>query len=448
LKSLPLVAVVGRPNVGKSTLFNRLVGRRVAIVDSTPGVTRDRLYAPVEWGGEAFELVDTAGILAEVLGDFEIEVRQQVDAAIEQADVLLFVVDGREGPTAQEDDLVEMFRRTGKPVILAVNKIDSGVRTLPAEFHRWGFERAVAISAMEGSRIGDLLDHVTAVLPPSEARPAPLPEDAILVAVIGQPNVGKSSLVNRLSGENRMLVSDIPGTTRDPVDTPLLYHGRTLVLIDTAGLKRKMKTSVGLDYYTLLRTVHSIERCDVTILLLDSRETPNRQDLRIANMALDNGKGLILAMNKWDLVENKETNLPVKIESALKEDNPNLEFAPMVFISARTGQRVSRLLDLALEVNAERDLRIATARLNEALREAVARSHPPSVSGKHIRLLYCTQVQTSPPVIAVYSNEPDLVPEHYKRYLTRRLREHFPFTGTPLRLDFRKSARKPKEIES
>ncbi len=448
MSALPLVAVVGRPNVGKSTLFNRIIGRRVAIVDSTPGVTRDRLYATVEWNRDAFELVDTAGILAEVLGEFEVEIRQQVDAAIEQADVLLFVVDGKEGPTAQEDDLVEMFRRTGKPVVLAVNKIDSGARSFPVEFHRWGFERAVAVSAQEGVRVGDLLDLVVEALPPGEARPAPLPEDAVLVAVIGQPNVGKSSLVNRLIGENRMLVSDIPGTTRDPVDTPLVFNGRTLVLIDTAGLRRKMKTSVGLDYYTLLRTVHSIERCDVTILLFDSRETPNRQDLRIANMALDQGKGLILAMNKWDLVENKETNLPARIEKELKADNPNLEFAPMVFISARTGQRVSRLLDLALQVDDERKKTIATAQLNEALREAVARNHPPTVSGKHIRLLYCTQVQSRPPVIAVYSNEPDLVPESYKRYLQRRLRESFPFTGTPLVLDFRKSARKPKETES
>lgn len=439
------MAVVGRPNVGKSTLFNRLVGRRVAIVDSIPGVTRDRLYATVEWNCRAFELVDTAGILAELLEQFDHDVSRQVDAAVEQADILMFVVDGKEGPTAQEDDLVERFRRTGKPVILVVNKIDSGKRILPPEFHRWGFERAIAVSAEYGLRTGDMLDMLIEVLPESSAAVAKYPEDAILVAVVGQPNVGKSSLVNRMIGEQRMVVSEIPGTTRDPVDTVLQYHGRTVVLIDTAGLRRKMKTAAGLDYYTLLRTVHSIERCHVAVLLMDSREPPNRQDLRIANMAIDHGKSLIFAMNKWDLVTEKETNLPARIEKELKQDNPNFEFAPVLFISAMTGQRVSRILDLVLDVDKHRKLSVPTARLNEALRDSVARNHPPSVGGRHIRLLYCTQVQTDPPVIAVYSNEPDRVPEHYKRYLQRSLRESFPFTGTPLKLDFRKSRRKGRD---
>jgi GTPase len=437
-----MVAVIGRPNVGKSTLFNRLVGRRVAIVDSMPGVTRDRLYATIEWDRCAFQLVDTAGILTEVLEDFEMEIQQQVEAAMQQADVLLFVVDGKTGPTAEEDDLAQMLRSTGKPLVLVVNKVDGGGQAVPAEFHRWGFERAIAVSALYGTRTGDLLDLVLECMPVLSGVEAGVPEDAIQVAVIGQQNVGKSSLVNRLVGEQRMVVSDVPGTTRDPVDTLIRFHTRPIVLIDTAGLRKKMKTSSGVDYYTLLRTVYSIQRCDVAVLMLDSRVIPSRQDIRIADMAIERGKGLILALNKWDLVENKETNTPVEMEKRLKQENPQLQFAPVIFISAKTSQRVSKLLDLVVGVSDERSLLVPTPRLNEALQDIVSQNHPPSVRGRTIRLMYCTQVQIEPPTFVIYSNDPDNLPEHYRRYVLRRFREYFPFTGTPVRLFFRKSEKK------
>jgi len=439
VKSLPIVAIIGRPNVGKSTLFNRLVGRRVAITDRVPGVTRDRLYAPIEWNRRVFELVDTAGILTRVMDRFEGEVLYQVDAAIAQAEVLLFVVDSKEGPTAEDEEVVRRLRITGKPVVLTVNKIDAKGAMPLAEFHRWGFEHVCAVSAIRGTGTGDLLDVVIGCLGDYSARVLDIPDDAVRVAVIGKPNVGKSSLVNRLIGRERMLVSEQPGTTRDPVDTVIRFHSQTIVLIDTAGLRKRMKTSSGVEYFTLLRTVHSIEKCDVAVLMLDSREPISRQDLRIADLAAENGKSLILAMNKWDLVKDKQSKTTAILEKRLKEDNPHLDHVPVMFMSAASGQRVHKLLDLVKTVNEPRRQLIPTAGLNRCLQEAVKRNHPPIVSGKQIRLNYCTQVQMGPPTFLIFSNYPEKIPETYRRYLSNRFREKFSFPGAPIRLVFRKS---------
>jgi len=438
VKSLPIVAIVGRPNVGKSTLFNRLIGRRVAITDRVPGVTRDRLYATVEWNRRAFELVDTAGILTRVMERFEGEILSQVDAAIAQAEVLLLIVDSGQGPTADDEELVRRLRITGKPVVLVVNKIDLKGRVPLVEFERWGFEHVCGVSALRGTGSGDLLDVVIGCLGDYHVPVLEVPEDAVRVAVIGKPNVGKSSLVNRLIGRERMLVSELPGTTRDPVDTVIRFRSRTIVLIDTAGLRKRMKTASGVEYYTLLRTVHSIERCDIAVLLLDSREGASRQDLRIVDLVIENGKSLILALNKWDLVEDKTSNTSAILEKNLKEDNPHLGFVPVTFISALSGQRVSKLLELVETVSERRREHIPTARLNRTLEEAVKHNHPPAVSGKQIRLFYCTQVHAGPPTFVVFSNYPEKVPETYRRYLSRRFRESFPFPGTPIRLVFRK----------
>ena len=446
MKSLPKVAIIGRPNVGKSTLFNRLIGRRVAIVDITPGVTRDRLYASVEWNRRVFELIDTAGILSEILESLDTEIQLQVKLAIREADLLLFVVDARDGPTAQEEELVETLRRTGKPVVLAVNKIDLRDTVPLAEFHRWGFDKVIGISAMRGNGTGDLLDLVVDSLPAQTGVEEKLPPDAVKVAIIGKPNVGKSSLVNRILGEERMVVSEVPGTTRDPVDTVIRYYGRPLVLIDTAGLRKKMKTAAGLDYYTLLRTVSAIEHCDVAVLMLESSEGPARQDIRIADLVIGSGKSLIIAVNKWDLIENKDSNTAANLEKELKKEYPHLEYVPVIFISALISQRLGRLLQLVVDVNDQRRNIIPEENLNAVLKLAQEQYHPPAAAGRRIHFHSCRQVNAAPPVFEIVTSEPADVQENYKRYLVHRFRENFPFPGTPIRLKFLKHREKRKRI--
>ena len=423
--------------MGKSTLFNRLVGSRVAITDSIPGVTRDRLFHKVEWNGRTFELVDTAGIIIEVMEKFDGEVMAQVEAAIAQADLLMFVVDSRDGATGGDQELVESLRRTGKPVVLAVNKVDYREKFDVSEFHIWGFEHLIPVSGMRGTGSGDLLDRIVELLDFSECE---LDEDdeCSSIAIIGKPNVGKSSLTNRLIGSDRMVVSDVAGTTRDPVDTMVTYKDRPLLLIDTAGLRKSMKFEKGVEYFTLLRTVRSIENCDLAIMMIDSREGATRQDLRIAELASESGKSMILVMNKWDIFGEKETNTAARIEKDFKLDYPHLSHVPMIFLSALTGQRVERLMDLALSVLDNREIRIATSRLNEVLRSAVSRNHPPAgPAGKFIQLYYCTQVAVAPPVIVIFTNDPENIPEQYRRYLIKAFRESFPFPGTPIRIIFR-----------
>jgi GTP-binding protein len=422
--------------VGKSTLFNRLVGRRVAIVDSTPGVTRDRIYGQVEWNGRIFSLIDTAGIMDAVGEEFGKELRDQVDAAIAQADVLLFLVDAGDGPTAGDEELAGYLRRTGKPVVVGINKVDLKARTPTADFQRWGFELLMDISALRGTSSGDLLDLLVDLLPAAPGVDEVGEDAAVQLAIIGRPNVGKSSLVNKLAGEERMLVSDIAGTTRDPVDTRINFQGRELVLIDTAGLRRKMRHARGIDYYSLLRTVDCIERCEVAVMLIDAQQGLQRQELRVADMAIAAGKGMVLAINKWDLITEKETNTAAGIERGIKADYPHLSHVPVIFISALTSQRLGKLLELAVLVAEERRRVVSNSEIEAMLLRAMDKLQPPVVGGYRLQFYGGRQVGNTPPVIELFCNNPEVVPEHYRRFLQNRLREEFPFTGTPVWMHF------------
>jgi len=435
---LPVVAVVGRPNVGKSTLFNRVLGRRVAIVDDRPGVTRDRNFARADWAGHDFLIVDTGGVIEGSDEAIDRAIRTQALAAVDQADVILFVVDGKTGVHPLDEMFAEVLRRANKPVVLVVNKLDN----LPTDerhhdFWSLGMGEPVPLSALSGKGSGDLLDRVLGALP--ELVESEEESDQIRVAVVGKPNVGKSSFVNRLLGEERVVVSDVAGTTRDPVDTPMAYHGKTLVFVDTAGLRRQAKVKDSIEYYSALRTDRVVHEADVCILLVDaSEEELHAQDIRIAQTAWDAGKGVILIANKWDLVE-KETNTAPHWEKRVRERIPFLQWVPIVFASALTGQRVRKCLDLVLEVDAERQRRIETHEVNEVLERLVDRQPPPHHRGRRVKIRYATQVAVAPPTFAIFSNYPKALPKHYIRYLHNGFRDAWTFMGTPIRLRLRGS---------
>lgn len=433
--SAPTVAIIGRPNVGKSTLFNRLIGRRQAIVDAQPGVTRDRHFAAAEWNGRRFWLVDTGGLVPEATDALNRAVRSQVEAAIAESDLLLFVVDVEAGVHPADQEIAEVVRRAGRPFLLVANKADH----LPEDerhlaFYELGLGDPVAVSAGVGKSSGDLLDKIVALLPAG----AVVEEDAIHVAVVGRPNVGKSSIVNRLLGQDRLVVNDQPGTTRDSIDTPLTYQGRSIVFIDTAGLRKRAKVNEDLEFYSTLRTSRAIERADVCVLVVDATDGMHVQDLRIANDAWDKGAGVIVAVNKWDLIEDKDSNTAVRGERELREKAPFLEFVPFVYVSAKTGQRVTRLFDLILTVAEERHKRVPTAEVNRVLEDLVQRQQPPQPVGESVRLFYATQIGTAPPRFAVVANRPEAIPESYTRYLAKGFREAWEFTGAPLNIKFRR----------
>ena len=434
-QALPVVAVVGRPNVGKSTFFNRILGRRQAIVEDVPGVTRDRNFAQAEWAGHHFFIVDTGGLETETDEPMAAAVRRQVMAAIEEADVLVFVVDGKTGPHPVDERIAEILRRSNRPVVLVVNKMDK----LPADlghhdFWVLGLGEPHPVSALSGRGSGDVLDAIVSRLPET---PVELAEDDTLrVAVIGKPNVGKSSFVNRLLGEERMVVTDVAGTTRDSVDTPLRYHGRTLMFIDTAGLRRQSRIGEGLEYYSALRTARAIERADVCLLLIDATEEVHVQDLRVAEKAWAAGCGLIIVANKWDLVD-KDESTAAAYERHLRERAPTLRWVPVIFTSALSGQRVQRTLDLILEVEAERSRRIPTHEVNEVVQGLVEKQPPPHHRGQQVKILFATQAETEPPTFVIFTNLPKGIPEHYVRYLKNGFRNRWGFLGAPLRLRFR-----------
>lgn len=441
-RELPAVAVVGRPNVGKSTFFNRVLGQRLAIVEDVPGVTRDRNFARAEWAGRPFYLVDTGGIETDTDEPMAVAIRQQVLAAIEEADVLVFMVDGKVGVHPMDERIAEMLRRSGRPVVLVVNKMDRIPEdTSHLDFWTLGLGEPLPVSSMSGKGSGDVLDAIVAHFPDA---PAEVQEDdgVLHVAVIGKPNVGKSSFINRLLGEERMVVSDVAGTTRDSVDTPMRYHGRTLVFIDTAGLRRQARIDEKLEYYSALRTARAIERADVCLLLIDSTEEIHAQDLKIADRAWEAGCGLIVVANKWDLVE-KDANTAVAFERHLRERSRSLRHVPVLFTSALTGQRVHKALELVLEVAAERSRRISTSEVNDVVAELAQRQPPPHYRGQTVKLLYATQVDASPPTFVVFTNQPKGIPEHYVRYLDNGFRERWGFTGTPIRIRIR-GRREPK----
>lgn len=437
--SAPTVAIIGRPNVGKSTLFNRLIGRREAIVDERPGVTRDRHFAAAEWNGRRFWLVDTGGLLPGAADPLNRAVRAQVEQAVAESDVVLFLVDIEDGVHPADLEIAQYLRKARRPILLVANKADR----LPDEtrhlaFYELGLGDPFPVSAAVGKSTGDLLDQVVELLPAAGAAPD---EAAIHVAVVGRPNVGKSSLVNRLLGRDRVVVAEEPGTTRDAIDTPFDYRDRRLVFIDTAGLRKRSKVEDDIEFYSTLRTARAIERADVCVLVVDAADGMHVQDLRIANDAWERGAGVIVAVNKWDLIEDKDSNTAVRGERELKARAPFLAFIPFLYVSAKTGQRVPRLLDLILTVAEEREKRVPTAEVNRVLEELIGRQQPPQPVGASVRLFYATQIGTAPPQFAVVASRPEAIPESYTRYLANGFREAWEFTGAPLNIKFRRKRR-------
>ena len=430
--SAPVIALIGRPNVGKSALFNRIIGENSAIVSEEPGTTRDRHFARADWNGRQFWLVDTGGLTDDPHIPMDLEIRRQVLQAIEEADLLLLVVDAKAGLHPSDVRVVDLLRESRKPWVLVANKVDDPRTTDFYEFYELGAGDPIPVSAVNGKNSGDLLDAVVARIPQS----AEEEKDALRVAVIGRPNVGKSSIINRLLGEERLVVADSAGTTRDAIDTPMSYHGRTIVFVDTAGLRRQSKVEDGIEFYSSLRARRAIERAEICILVLDAVEGLHNQDLKIAALAWEHGRGLIIVVNKWDLKE-KDQKTAQEFQKQCEEKAPFFKFVPFVFTSALSGQRVTKILDLIVEVEAERLKRVSTSQVNSILEQLVARRQPPQAAGREVKLNYATQVETAPPTIAVFGNSPDLVQEHYIRYLHNGFREAWGFNGNPLRVILR-----------
>jgi GTP-binding protein len=436
----PVVALVGRPNVGKSTLFNRIIGERQAIIEDQPGTTRDRIYGQTDWNGVAFSLIDTGGIQVTTAAEDQLDemveqIRGQAEAAIAEADVIVLLVDVRDGLTSADEMVAGALRRSGKPVVLAANKADSQERRLAsAEFYRFGLGDPIPISAYHGSGVGDLLDEVVKLLPPS-----PLDDDeddSIKVAIVGRPNVGKSALLNALLGQKRAIVSDVPGTTRDAIDTRVTWDGQEVTLIDTAGIRRRGKIAHGVEQYSVIRSLRAINRADVVLLVVDSAEGLTAQDAHVAGYVHDEFKGLVVVMNKWDLVE-KDSKTMAEYTERVRRALEWTAHAPIVFVSALTGQRVANLPEVTLAVAAERAKRIPTAALNKVLRTAVE-SHPaPARPGRRLKFFYATQPAVEPPTFVLYVTDPEAIHFSYKRYLENTIRREYGFAGVPLRISFR-----------
>ncbi len=439
---LPIVSIVGRPNVGKSSLFNRMIKKRLAVVDSVSGVTRDRNFSICDWSGRDFFLVDTGGMVPGSRDAMERLILDQAQIATEQADVVMFVVDCQTGVTDIDGRIARELLRTKKPVVLAVNKSDNERFDLEANsFYNLGIKTIFPVSAANGRGMGELLDEIIALLPDIE--PEVSPPDEIRVAVVGRPNVGKSSFVNCLLGEQRQIVSEVPGTTRDSIDTPILVDGRRYILIDTAGLRRRSRVKESIEFYTTLRTVRAIQRCDVAVVLLDATEGLNLQELKIIEEVGEAGRGMVLAINKWDIFDKDEHSAEIYARQ-IAEAAPTYSYIPSIFISALTGQRVRKTLKLVDSVYAEFHRRIPTSTLNEFLIEAVGKQPPPAIQGKWIKLLYMTQPDTAPPTFVIFSNFPKLIKEPYIRYLTNRMREQFGFEGAPLVIRLKARKKKPE----
>ncbi len=469
---MPIVALVGRPNVGKSTLFNRLIGERRAIVEDEPGTTRDRLYGEAEWAGKAFIVVDTGGLdiaLTEkaprkgeqpsALGlssrDFVREIRAQAEIAVEEADVVVFVVDARDGITAADHDVADTLRTLahpatpgtqtdrysagvrsgGRPILVAVNKADNEARREAAlEFYELGLDEPYPISALHGTGTGDLLDAIVAHLPVVEEAPE---DQAVHLAIVGRPNVGKSSLLNALLQQDRAIVSPIPGTTRDAFDTPLQFEGRDVVLIDTAGIRRRGHIESGVEKYSVLRALTAIQRADVALLVLDATTGVTAQDTHVAGFILDAYKSVAIIINKWDAVEDKETGTTLTFAQEVRDNLRFLDYVPVLFVSALTRQRVSKILPLALSIAEQRKLRIPTGELNRLMREALVAHPAPNRRGKQLKFFFATQAEIEPPTFVLFVNDRELVHFSYARYLENRVRAAYPFSGTPLRFEFR-----------
>jgi len=451
----PIVALVGRPNVGKSTLFNRLVGQRQAIVEDIPGTTRDRLYGDAEWNGVPFTVVDTGGLefvesrkkrmpadqlvpLATASVGFLDEIRQQAQIAIDEADVIVLVVDVVDGMTAADEDVAEVLRRTDRPVVVAANKADGEARRQAAvDFYALGLGEVFPISAIHGIGTGDLLDRVASVLPVVEEEEEP---EGLKVALVGRPNVGKSSLLNKLLGEERAIVSPIPGTTRDSIDTYLTWEGQPVVLIDTAGIRRRGHIDRGIEKYSVLRAMKSIARADVVLLLIDAQDMATAQDAHVASYILEEMRSIIVLVNKWDLVEKDGYTLDA-YSKQIRADLKFLDYVPMLFVSALTGQRVQQILPLAVQVQQERMRRIPTGELNRLVEEATLRHMPAHKAGKQLKFYYVTQASIDPPTFVFFVNDTEMVHFSYERFLENQIRQRYKYLGTPLKLVFRARSR-------
>ena len=437
--SKPIVAVVGRPNVGKSTLFNTLAGERISIVKDTPGVTRDRIYADVSWLDYNFTMIDTGGIEPESKDIILSQMREQAQIAMDTANVILFIVDGKEGLTSADREVASMLMRTGKKVVLAVNKVDN--RKLPEDFYDFyelGLGEPIAISAINMLGLGDVLEEVVNAFEDADFEEE---DESIKIAVIGKPNVGKSSLINELLGEKRVIVSPIAGTTRDSIDTPFERDGKKYMLIDTAGIRRKSKVNEDIERYSVVRAVAAIERCDVALLMIDAVEGLTEQDKKIAGVAHEAGKGMIVVVNKWDLVE-KETNTMRDYQRELEADLQFMSYAPIIFISVHEHQRVNKVIELAEYVAEKRALRVPTGQLNALVADATMMKQPPSDKGKRLKIYYATQVGVNPPLFSFQINDRELMHFSYARYLENKIRESYGFEGTSIKFVFREKGEK------
>ncbi len=438
---IPVVAVVGRPNVGKSTFVNRLVGARQSIVDDQPGVTRDRIYFDVEWQQKEFTIIDTGGIIPGNEDEIMLNIFTQAQIACDEADSIIFLVDGKEGINPVDYDIANILRRSKKPVYLAVNKIDSPERSMmTADFYALALGEPFPISALHGSGgVGDLLDEITKDF---EKNQETIKDENIKIAIVGKPNAGKSSITNALLGEDRVIVSDVSGTTRDCIDSKVKYEGEEFTLVDTAGIRKKSKVDWGVEKFAVDRAIRAIKDCDIALLIVDATEGLTDQDKKISQIIVEAGKGIIVAVNKWDLIEDKQANSTVKYEEKLRHDAPFLSYAPIIFISAKTKQRLVSIYKKSKEVYEQCKKRVSTSILNKIIIEALAMNPPSTKKGKKLRVLYTTQVKTAPPTFILFVNNEDLIQESYKRYLENKMREAFGFTGTPIRLSFRERKEK------
>ena len=425
----PLIAIVGRPNVGKSTFFNKVAGRKISITEDRPGVTRDRLYADSEWRGKAFSMVDTGDIEIRSEDAMWKEIKKQAEVAIDTAQVILFFVDGREGLTTSDYDVADMLRRSKKPVILAVNKIDEYSEEKVFEFYSLGLGEPFPVSAEHGTGIGDVLDEAVSWFEKSETEE----DDSIKIAVVGKPNAGKSSLVNKLLGFERSIVTNIAGTTRDAIDTKFTYDGKNYTIIDTAGIRKKSKVEDDVEYYSVMRAFDAVRRADVCLLVVDSEDGLTEQDTKIIGYVHEQGKPSVIVMNKWDLIE-KDTNTINKFENKLKEDLKFMDYFKSVYISAKTGQRTEKIISLVDEVYAHSHYRVATGTLNDVISDAVRSNEPPSYNGRRLKVYYSSQVAVAPPTIVLFVNSTNLLHFSYERFLENTLRKAFDFSGTPIKI--------------
>ncbi len=444
MKRKPIVAIVGRPNVGKSTFVNRLIGHRNSIVDDRPGVTRDRIYFDVEWQNKVFTVIDTGGIVPGDEDEIMLSIYDQAKIACDEADKIIFLVDGKDGVNPVDEDIANILRQTDKPVILAVNKLDNPESlAMINDFYSLAIGEPVGISALHGSGgVGDLLDIVTKDFEISDDIEK---DDTIKIAIVGRPNAGKSSIVNALLNEDRVIVSNISGTTRDSIDSRIKYHGKEFIIVDTAGIRKKAKVEWGVEKFAVDRAIRSIKDCDVAVLVIDATQGISDQDKKISSIITEAGKGLIVAVNKWDLIEDKKSNTINQFDLKLANEIPFLDFAPKIYISAVTKQRLNQIFEKTLEVYEQCTKRVSTGLLNKVINEAYVLNPPQSVKNARLKILYTTQINTQPPSFVLFVNNEELLKDHYKRYIENKLREAFGFFGTPVRISVRSRGDKNKK---